>query len=202
MKILNSKKKQTSHKKSHKKKVKPIRKNGVIHFKDYREFLPNLSPRQIFNLGSFGGTYWRPIHSGVTRKKHINIHHKYPKSWWKGLEENKLSHTKYDKSKNRYKVKVGTSLKFWENKKWINKNNPYGWMHWYCDFYNGKRGNDDRRQIDRWKKLAGEKGRFRLWLITLIKKKHTVYDDMTISPKIRQTLQHWGYKLTEKDFIS
>lgn len=198
MKILNSK--NNSQKKSTKNKIKPIRKDGKIHFKDYPEFQPNLSPRQIFKLGSFGGTYWRPIYSGVTRKKHKNVHHKFPRSWWKGLEEHHLSHKKYDKSKNKYKVKVGTSLKFWEKMKWIHKNNPYGWMHWYCDFYNGKRGKDDRRQIKRWKKLAGEKGRFRLWLISQIKKKDARFDDALVSPKIRQTLQHWGYKLTRKDF--
>ena len=27
-------------------------------------------------------------------------------------------------------------------------------------------------------------------------------DDYSISPKIRQILLHWGYKLTEKDFFN
>ena len=27
------------------------------------------------------------------------------------------------------------------------------------------------------------------------------YDDYTIFPKIRQILLHWGYELTEKDFL-
>ena len=30
----------------------------IIKFKDYPEFQPNLTPREIFKLGSFGGTYW------------------------------------------------------------------------------------------------------------------------------------------------
>ena len=33
-------------------------------------------------------------------------------------------------------------------------------------------------------------------------KNNSKFDDFTISPKIRQTLQHWGYILTKKDFIS
>jgi len=33
----------------------------------------------------------------------------------------------------------------------------------------------------------------------MIKKKDSKYDDETISPVIRQTLQHWGYKLTSND---
>ena len=27
------------------------------------------------------------------------------------------------------------------------------------------------------------------------------FDDYSISPKIRKILLHWGYKLTEKDFL-
>ena len=33
----------------------------------------------------------------------------------------------------------------------------------------------------------------------MIKAKNTSFDDETVSPKIRQTLQHWGVKLTSKD---
>ena len=33
---------------------KPKRVNGEIFFKDHPEFRPNLSPKQIFKLGSFG----------------------------------------------------------------------------------------------------------------------------------------------------
>ena len=43
--------------------IKPKRVGGKIFFEDHPEFRPNLSPRQIFKLGSFGGTYWRPIKS-------------------------------------------------------------------------------------------------------------------------------------------
>ena len=71
---------------------------------------------------------------------------------------------------------------------------------WYCDFFMGKRCPDDERQIDRWLKTAGPNSRFRIWLVNQIIDKHGKYDDFTISPAIRQTLQHWSYKLTKKDF--
>ena len=35
----------------------------------------------------------------------------------------------FDKSLNKYKVKTGTFLRFWENKGWIKKNGFYGWFH-------------------------------------------------------------------------
>lgn len=182
----------------------PPRKNkhGNIVFKDYPEFTPNLTPKEIFQLGSFGGTYWRPIYSQVTKKNYHNQHKKYPESWWKGIPEDHLTREwdDYDKSINKYNVQVGTTLEFWECKEWIHKQNPYGWMQWYCDFYTGKRGPDDERQISRWVQTAGPRSRFRRALINLINKKNTTFDDFSVSPKIRQTLQHWGYVLTKSDF--
>lgn len=180
----------------------PIKnKNGELIFKDYPNFKPNLTPIEIFKLGSFGGTYWRPIYSNVVNKELNNIHLNYPKTWWKGIPD-KMLITKwedYDTKINKYNVKVGTTLEYWQEKKWIKKNHPYGWVHWYCDFYIGKRCEDDEWQIDRWTKTAGPKSRFRRRLINMIKDKNKKYNDYTISPKIRQTLQHWGYELTELD---
>jgi len=176
--------------------------NGEIIFSDYVDFRPNLTPREIFKLGSFGGTYWRPIYSKVTKKNYKMRHIKYPKSWWQDIPDNLLVTLwdEYDIKLNKYGVKVGTTLEFWEGKGWINKQHPYGWVEWYCDFYDGKRGTDDERQIKRWKQTAGSQSRFRKWLITQIIKKNSKYNDFEISPKIRQTLQHWGYTLTKVDF--
>ena len=130
------------------------------------------------------------------------MHKEFPDSWWKDIPENYLTSAKYDKKINKYGVKVGTSLEFWEGKGWIKASHPYGWMHWYCDFFNGKRCSDDKRQISRWVGLAGTNGRFMKFLVTQILKKNGTWDDETISPKIRQVLQHWGYKLTKKDLIT
>ena len=175
--------------------------NNELIFEDYPNFKPNLTPQEIFELGSFGGTYWRPIFSKITNKEYTNIHKKYPKSWWENIPNNYLTNIwdNYDKNINKYKVKVGTTLEYWEDKNWISKYHPYGWMHWYCDFCIGKRCEDDARQINRWIKTAGPKSRFRRRLINLIIEKNKKYNDYTISPKIRQTLQHWGYILTNKD---
>jgi hypothetical protein len=92
----------------------------------------------------------------------------------------------YDKEINYYKVKVGSSYEYWLSKGWINEDlHPYGWIEWYCDYYNGKRTYDDERQIKRWLNIAGPNGRFRRQLKNMLKNKKD-------SPRIRQTLLHWG----------
>lgn len=169
-------------------------------FKDYPEFRPNLTPKKMFQLGSFGGTYWRPIDSSVTEESYQDQQLEFPESWWENIPETHLTSSVCDVSINKYGVNVGTSLDFWEEKGWITEQDPYGWVQWYCRFYHGRRSPDDERQIKRWMGVASSRGRFRKWLVTQIVKKDGEYNDYTISPKIRQTLQHWGYKLTKKDF--
>tara|TARA_Y100000389_G_C17452916_1_gene516053 strand:- start:1528 stop:2049 length:522 start_codon:yes stop_codon:yes gene_type:complete len=169
-------------------------------FKDYPDFTPNLTPRQIFMMGSFieWGGYWRPIYSSVVEKELSNQHNEF--SFLKDLPEEFLINPSRDYKKlNKYGVKCGSSLGDWEGKGWINPQDPYGWIQWYCRFYSGRRTPDDLRQIKRWLNIAGPNGRFRKMLINKINKVGTSFDDFNISPVIRQTLQHWGFKLTEKD---
>ena len=185
-----------------------------LHFPDYPDFKPNLTPRQMFKMGSFGGTYWRKIDSKVKKDCCENVHLQY-KNWWKGIPDGSkkyngenhltLPFKDYDVNINKYGVKVGTTLEFWQDKGWIKEFHPYGWVHWYCDFYMGKRGPDDDRQVGRWKKLAGNNGRFMRFLVTQLIKKGSGnlkkdLADFTISPKIRQVLLHWGYEMTPQAF--
>ena len=177
----------------------------MVYFKDYPEFRPNLTPKQVLKMGSFGGTYFRDIHSSVTGKnyKGKTVIKKYPQDWFKGFDiDKKIVSGEYDKNVNKYKVKCGSSLDDWESKNWIIKQDPYGWFQWYCHFYMGRRTKDDQRQIDRWSKLAGPKGRFRRTLMNKIIKAGSDHNDFSISPVIRQVLQHWGYKLNKHDFES
>ena len=96
---------------------------------------------------------------------------------------------------NKYGVKCGTSLRFWENKGWINKIDPYRWFQWYFSYWLGRRSKDDKRQINRWKKIVS---RFTDKLMKMNKNSGIKYD-YSISSKVRQILMRWGYELTEKD---
>ena len=172
------------------------------HFKDFPEFKPNLSPQQVLKMGSFGGTYFRPIYSSVTKKhyKSEDVIKEYPKSWFKGIDiDTMVISPDYEKSINKYKVKCGTELEDWEDKGWIVEQDPYGWFQWYCRFYQGRRTDDDKRQIKRWMGVAGPNSRFKKRLINMIKNQGSDVNDYTISPVIRQVLQHWACKITKKD---
>lgn len=172
----------------------------ALVFSDWTTFRPNMTPQQVMQSGSFGGTYFRPIFSSVTNHKYTNAAAEFPGTWWKGLTPSKhLSSATYDKTVNRYRVACGGSLDMWESSGWIHAIDPYGWFQWYCRFYRGRRCEDDARQIRRWCQCAGVSGRFRNQLIAKCYREGKPFDDESVSPVIRQTLQHWAYVLTDAD---
>ena len=107
----------------------------------------NISPADVIKKGAFGGTYIRDIYYGVNNK--------FSKDSWKefkeleGIDEKYYASYFYDVGLNKYGVEYGTSLRFWENKRWINEMDPYGWFQWNFTYWKGRRCEDDQRQIDR-----------------------------------------------------
>ena len=126
----------------------------------------------------------------------------YKKSWnkFKQLKEidQKYYYSNYYVSVNKYSVKCGRSLTFWENNGWINSIDPYGWFQWYFKYLLCRGYADDERQTNRWKQIVS---RFQGKLVKMIKDAESKFDDYSNSPKIRQILLHWGYELTGKDIF-
>jgi hypothetical protein len=171
-----------------------------------RDFAPNVHPKRILKSG-FGKTYFRDIYVPKLRKTVKNAWKFLPKSWRQGLTKDSLARpfNKYDKSFNRFKVKVGASYSYWLAKGWINpKYDTHGWFQWFCRYKMGRRCPDDARQIGRWKRLAGPEGRFRLSLCRLVLKKARgdtkkaikFLKDDKVYPRMKQTLWHWGTYVT------
>ena len=147
------------------------------------DFNPNKTPIQIIKEGAFGGTYFRDIYSNINKKWYKN-------SWkefihLKNIDAKFYASDYYDVNVNKYGVKCGTSLRFWENKSWINEIDPYGWFQLYFGYLLGRRLEDDERQINKWKKNLS---RFRGKLVKMIRDVGTKLDDYSISPKIKQNL--------------
>lgn len=172
----------------------------IQYIKDFR---PNRTPEEVLRVGSFGGTYFRPIISSVTNVRYNSaevLKETVEPSWISNLDrKTTLTSSIYNTYVNKYKVKCGGSLGMWESSGWISDADPYGWFQWYCNFYKGRRCSDDERQISRWLKIAGPKGRFRSQLCNKIFAQGGLgkVDDFKISPVIRQTLLHWGLEITE-----
>ena len=111
------------------------------------DFSPNKKPIEVMKEGAFGRSYFRGIYSGINGKW-------YRKSWnefdqLNDIDQKYYCSNYYDVSVNKYGVKCGTSLRFWENKEWINEIDPYGWFQWYFRYWLGRRSEDDKWQINR-----------------------------------------------------
>ena len=186
------------------------RADGSLIFADAPSFKPNLTPGEVLALGAFGGTYYRPIRSAVTGQQYRDVWKELPAEWLQGLDiKTQVASSTYNARVNRYKVDCGAKLDkkgdpfgllYWENAGWIDAQDPYGHFQWYCRFYQGRRSPDDARQISRWAKCAGVTGRWRCNLITKVMHSGKAFDDESVSPVVRQTLQHWAYRLSEADY--
>lgn len=133
------------------------------------EFKPELTPKQMLELGVFGGDYFHGQHD------------EYPKDWF---ENARLSDSGPDPSLNFFEVSASQPLKVWVEKGWINPQDPLGWFQWYCRYYMGRRTDDDDRQIKRWKAIRRHIGQI---------KKSCAPGDLTCRRRQRQALLHWAY---------
>ena len=129
------------------------------------DFGINKTPVEIIKEAEFGGTYFRDIYSGVNGK--------WYRKTWKELDELKAIDQKYycsnyyDTRFNKYGVKCGTLLRFWENKGWIHSIDPYGWFKWHFGYWLGRKYVDDERKTNRWK---GTVSRFKVKLVEISRK--------------------------------
>ena len=158
-------------------------------------FSPNLTPKEVIQLGSFGGIYFH------NKEGKIDIDYKeFPSNWFEGLADYEFKSSKYYKKVNFFKIKSGLSQEEWEKRGWINKQDPRGWFQWYCRYYLGRRTDDDKRQIKRWNNFCGEKGRWRNYIYSKIYSRNTTVYDNYFSLAVRQSLLHWAYKTNQTDF--
>lgn len=177
--------------------------DGCLRFADYPTFRPNLTPKEVLQAGSFGGTYFRSILSGITGLVYTDAWKEFPVDWFDGMKiEEQVASSIIRASVNKYGGETGCSLDMWESSGWITHIDPYGWFQWYCRFYLGRRSSDDGRQVKRWCGTCGPTGRFKLRLITQLLAAGGVAALINCSIGVggRQGMQHWGYELTRRDF--
>jgi len=134
------------------------------------EFNPELTPKQMLEMGVFGGKYMTDC------KK------EFPKSWYKKA---KLCHKFHDPKLNYFGINASKPLSYWQKKGWIYPLDPRGWFQWYCRYYMGRRiPEEDERQIKRWKAMKRHIGQI---------KKNCDKGNLECRKKQRQALLHWAY---------
>lgn len=142
---------------------KPIGKEFDIEFK------PELTPKEMLELGVFGGKYMTDCAS------------EFPKSWFFNA---KLCHEFHNPELNFFKINASQPLKVWRQKGWINPIDPRGWFQWYSRYYLGRRiPGYDQIQIKRWKAIKRHVGQI---------KKHCKKGDFSCRRRQRQALLHWA----------
>jgi len=138
--------------------------------RDFRSgFKPDLTPKQMLELGVFGGKYM------------TDCRDEFPPNWFKRA---KLSSDRRRASLNCFGVNASQALKEWRRKGWIYHEDPRGWFQWYCRYYSGRRCQDDLRQIKRWRAVRRHIAQL---------KKNCARRDLNCRRRQRQALLHWAY---------
>ncbi len=132
-------------------------------------FKPELTPKEMLELGVFGGKYMTDCRS------------EFPSSWF---EKARLCHEEHKSEYNYFLINASKPLWYWKAKGWIYEDDPRGWFQWYCRYYRGRRGADDTRQIKRWKAMTRHVAQIR---------KNCEPGDLVCRRRQRQALLHWAY---------
>jgi len=138
-------------------------------------FRPDLTPREMFTLGVFGGAYFVGVEGGVPDD--------LPQSWFTHarLAPDGIPHKQY----NYFHVNASQSLEVWREKGWIHHDDPHGWFQWYCRYYLGRRmPEEDLRQIKRWYAMRRHATQIM---------NHCERGALHCRPRQRQALLHWAY---------
>ena len=136
----------------------------------YKLFKPQLTPKEMLELGVFGGSYFKD--------KEMK---EFPKSWFKKAKLSK----NFDVELNRFKIKSGLPREEWVKKGWIFDKDPLGWFQWYCRYSNGRRIKGmDEVQIQRWLNFTRH-------VKAIIK--NCEKNDLTCRRRQRQAILQWAY---------
>ena len=136
----------------------------------YDGFEPELTPKEMLELGVFEGHYLNDCQG------------EYPKEWF---ENAKLSADAPDIYCNCFQIKSRQPLQVWRQKGWIYGPDVRGWFQWYCRYYMGRRlPKIDEIQIKRWRAFKRHKAQI---------EQNCAMLDMDCRKRQRQALLQWAY---------
>jgi hypothetical protein len=135
-------------------------------------FTPDLTPKEMLALGVFGGRYLRDCRG------------EFPQDWFRGAKLHPEDVPGHSPTLNYFGVDASQPLSVWRAKGWLHPDDPRGWFQWYCRYYQGRRMEDDERQIKRWKAMRRHIAQIR---------KGCEWGNLACRKKQRQALLHWAY---------
>jgi len=132
-------------------------------------FEPQLTPSDMLRMGVFGGKYM------------TDCRDEFPVDWF---ENARLSSNGHNPDLNFFGIDASKPLSYWREKGWIHHDDPRGWFQWYCRYFQGRRHEDDARQIQRWRNMKRHISQL---------KRNCMKGDLMCRPRQRQALLHWAY---------
>ena len=141
------------------------------------EFKPDLTPKQMLELGVFGGAYFNDYAADPRDE--------FPEDWFTHAKLTPSPRARRDAKLNYFGVNASQSRAEWARKGWLSVEDPLGWFQWYCRYYMGRRlPEEDARQIRRWRAIGRH--------ISQIKANCRAGDE-SCRPRQRQAVLHWAY---------
>ena len=135
----------------------------------HADFEPQLTPKEMLELGVFGGKYMTDCTG------------EFPADWF---AKAKLCAERHDPALNFFGINASQPLSVWKAKGWIHREDPRGWFQWYCRYFLGRRIRDDEREIKRWRAFRRHIAQIR---------QNCERGDLSCRRRQRQALLHWAY---------
>ena len=82
----------------------------------HSDFKPELTPKEMLELGVFGGKYM------------TDCTDEFPQEWFTNA---RLCHERHVPELNCFGVNASKPLSYWREKGWIHTDDPRGWFQWY-----------------------------------------------------------------------
>lgn len=135
----------------------------------HSDFQPELTPKEMLELGVFGGKYM------------TDCREEFPEDWFTNA---KLCSERHNPELNFFGVNASQPLSVWRRNGWIYHEDPRGWFQWYCRYFYGRRCPDDERQIKRWRMVRRHAAQLT---------KNCPPLALDCRRRQRQALLHWAY---------
>lgn len=147
-------------------------------------FNPHYTPREILELGVFGGTYFSKYRSQQG----------LPKELFEGLPIEKYDAASFDVNNNYFQVNADQRRRDFNMPNEFRMIDPFGWFQWYCNFFYGRKTGADVHRSAQWK---DELQTIMFYINKACELQEKPLTDLTVEPVWRQQALNFGWDSTK-----